>query len=37
MKACDKWDQFVPMLDRVLPRQVALPLFDGKESPQPFA
>ncbi|HEY1732684.1 MAG TPA: P63C domain-containing protein [Terriglobales bacterium] len=31
MRACDAWDQFVPMLDRSLPRQVALPLFDGKE------
>lgn len=31
MKACDRWDQFVPMLDRSLPRQVALPLFDGRE------
>lgn len=31
MKACDDWEQFTPMLDRALPRQVALPLFDGKE------
>jgi hypothetical protein len=38
MKACDKWGQFAPMLDRALPRQVALPLFDGKEElPQPSA
>jgi hypothetical protein len=31
MRASDTWDQFIPMLDRSLPRQIALPLFDGKE------
>jgi len=31
MRACDTWDQFVPMIDRALPRQVDLPLFEGKE------
>ena len=31
MRACDNWDQFVPMIDRSLPRQVDLPLFEGKE------
>jgi hypothetical protein len=31
MKATEKWDQFVPMLDRALPRYVSLPLFEGKE------
>ena len=31
MRACDSWDQFVPMIDRSLPRQVDLPLFEGKE------
>lgn len=31
MKASDTWEGFVPMLDRSLPRQVELPLFDGKE------
>jgi P63C domain len=31
MKASDKWDQFMPMLDRALPRYVPLPLFDLAE------
>jgi hypothetical protein len=31
MTASDDWDQFMRMADRALPRQIALPLFDGKE------
>jgi hypothetical protein len=31
MKASDTWENFMPMLDRSLPRQVELPLFEGKE------
>lgn len=31
MKASDSWDQFKPMVDRVLPHQKRLPLFDGLE------
>jgi hypothetical protein len=28
MKVSSTWDQFMEMLDKGLPRQVALPLFD---------
>jgi hypothetical protein len=31
MRAADKWEQFTDMIDRALPRYVALPLFEGKE------
>lgn len=31
MKACDKWEQLKPMVDRALPRYKHLPLFDGLE------
>lgn len=30
MRACDTWTEFVSMLDRSLPRQVDMPLFEGK-------
>jgi hypothetical protein len=36
MKASDDWENFMPMLDRSLPRQVELPLFDGKEEKPPL-
>jgi len=31
MKASDTWDQFKPMVDRVLPKYKRLPLFDGSD------
>ncbi len=32
MRASDSWNQLKAMVDRALPRQVALPLFDGQEA-----
>ena len=29
MKACDKWDQFKSLINRALPKQIGLPLFDA--------
>lgn len=31
MKAADKWDQFMVMMDRSLKRHTPLPLFDGQD------
>jgi len=33
MKASDKWEQFMRMVDRSLPRYKELPLFDNQLSP----
>ncbi|HWS17411.1 MAG TPA: P63C domain-containing protein, partial [Candidatus Elarobacter sp.] len=36
MKASDNWGSFMPMLDRALPPQIALPLFDNNDEKPPL-